>query len=285
MYSADLIDCVLPINSAPDYRDERERVTPKYDKEFYEENVKDYKMHNMINAQIFLDDEIELLDRDALIDHTVLGIIYHPRFPDTFFNYVANSVNGIPILQAENVEAFLNGNYGEDLQQPDCEYLLLILELWRRRYTVLHYNNLNIAFAWIEKKKLSLPAWPIKSVKLSNDTVQVIISDPQSSERQITTGLLPSEENVLNEVLLGVGLLENGRFIPGVKPGYIAGVIRYLIKERGFPSEGKAIFNTLNAKFDLKKGLRTIQYYNVKKPRNILYYEKTADYFHNLKNS
>ena len=240
-------------------------------------------MHNMINAQIYLQDAVDSREPDTLLDQIVLSLMYHPRFPDTFFNFIANSVDGIPILQTEDVEPFLEGNYSNTLKQPDCEYLSSILKLWSNRYTVLRYTNLNKALAWIERKSQLLPEWPANSSDSFGSIVDVTNLNSQQSKHQIAAGLPPSEIKLLTEVLKGVDLLgDNGKFRATVQSGQVAGVIRYLIKNRNFTSECTSIFNAIKFKFGPKCSLSSIQHYMTKSQRNINYYDKTRRYFEEI---
>jgi hypothetical protein len=279
MSSNSLLHYVLPIASAPDFRDVYDCTIPSYGKNPLV-NLRKYKMYNMLKAQIWLHNEIDSFGPGALIDEFVLTLMYHPRFPDTFFNFIANSVDGLPILLTEEVEPFLERNYNDNIEQPDCEYLLLILTLWSKQYTVLRASNLNRALAWIEDKRAQLPIWSANSTDSLDNMVAASNPDTRQSKDEIAIGLLPNEIKLLKEVLTGVDLLnDDGSFRITVQPGQVAGVIRYLIKHRNFTDECSLIFNALKSNFGSKISLSTIQHYMNLTQRNINFYNKTRQYF------
>jgi hypothetical protein len=283
MYTADLLSCILPTDFTLDHKDEGDYVTPDYNKGSYAENVKVYKMHNMINAQIYLQDAVESREPNSLLDQIVLSLMYHPRFPDTFFNFIANTVEGIPALQTENVEPFLEGSYGNTLQQPDCEYLSSILKLWSNRYTALRYTNLNKALAWIERKSQLLPEWPVNSSDSSTSKLAELKTNPQPTRRRAESVLLPKETEVLTKALKGLDLLDDtNRLIAGTGSGVVAGVINFLYSKKLILSNRAAAFRTLNTDFGLTTGKRNIQGLKRESAITKSYYNKLLAHFKDL---
>jgi len=284
MYGADLLPFVLPIDDAPDFRDQRGAAAPSYDKGNKADNLREYKLYNMLRCQLRLADEVDdALDPDALLDLVILKLMYHPRFPSLFFNVIANQVEGIPTLQTKDVAAYLETNYGDGLQQPDCDYLSSILTLWGQRYPVLYPANLKKASDWLEKRQQSLPAWPTTSTVLPTGKIVKPAIGVKPTECHGEDGLIQPEFEILAKALEGVGLLDPStkKLYAGVKSGPVAGVINYLYKKGHIKSSRKSAFRTLNESFGLTTGERNIQGHKREYSPSKVFYENTLHYFEN----
>jgi hypothetical protein len=151
---------VLPFNWEYDHTSIAEYAVPKLNNSCNKKNLAEYKEYQLISANIAFDNAMNSCNPDTIVDQLVLGFIYHPRFPETFFNFIANSIENTPTLLLENVEPFLEFNYAKHLEQPDCEYLSSILTLWSSHYIVRYPLNIIKALKWLEKKHDELPIWP-----------------------------------------------------------------------------------------------------------------------------
>jgi hypothetical protein len=290
-----LLSYVLPIDSIPDFRGLSEYDTPLYNKETYSDNLKDYQIYNVITAKIRFEDELASRNPGTAIAKIILDLMYHPLFPEVFFNYVSSTIDDLPVLLPENVESFMNGNYS-GLLKPDCDYLTKILTLWSSSYTVFYHSNVKSVLSWLYEKAAQLPDWPFTVATDENnnrDIIQLTASaEATTAKFQVTKavirttkrtpseqGLLPSEIRILTDVLRFFELLdENDKIIYSTRPGILAGVIGALSVKQKITSNKTAAYRTLVSDFNYQRGKRVIQGIKHPSEETITFYDRTLHF-------
>ncbi|WP_125917074.1 hypothetical protein [Hymenobacter coccineus] len=275
---------------------------PKYDSPSAYVNFITYKAWRKLWAEKAFEDIIDETDSKSVvtINEIILELPYHPDFPQVFFAYIVNRLEGCPPLDAEEVDKFMEDHYGRDLDRPDCDYLLDILN--NGRHSVQAPKNVNRAVRWIRAKQKELGPWPplpkemIKHDKhaLSPDATAIkteknnIVADTISHVQSVQNGnseqYLRSEKGKnnpaasgskpfdrllvppfslprLNKLLQDLGLIDdNNRKTNLATPKAWAGVV-YALYEKGYiMKNGDGIAEALRTVYEAKVGKRTIQY-------------------------
>ena len=90
----------------------------------------------------------------------IIDLLHHPCFPDVFQQKLVGPSEGEELLHPVHVKDFLEDKYATNLERPDWEHLMEILDHIEDIEPVPAPQNLKQARLWLEAKRTSLLAWP-----------------------------------------------------------------------------------------------------------------------------
>jgi hypothetical protein len=244
----------------PDYYDRAfEYDPPIYESVSRSTNLAAYREWRTLWARRHFHEAMEEYsssDPDRTRTSIVLGLPYHPDFPEVFAQHIGSFHEDGVRLPLADVEHFLETTYGLGLKQPDCDYLIDVLT--DTQTAVSLHANVARALQWLETKKFELPVWPSQSSSAGADltkhekratSTDSNLSEVDDNQLNLAECITEAEGyyfstssftwNEVDRLAETLGLIKEGKYVLSTQDkGALAGFVDALKRKR--------IFNQLN---------------------------------------